>query len=198
MLAHADFEYEDVYIETHESDQLKASGANPYNGWPVWSEQGVISPQSNAILRFLGIRLGYYHTDAMKCYQIDSVCEFMDDLFPVFGAYAYPAVMHNAPVGDEDEWLENFWQKKITLIQGRLADHGKAFIAGSERPTIADFKAFVYVSIVFDRKPDNFYSPALREKVTDKISASPNYARWVNVMYQELASYLATRQCRPL
>ena len=79
-----------------------------------------------------------------------------------------------------------------------MSDHGDTYIAGTTAPTIADFKAFVFVSIVFDRKRENMYPEELRAKVQAKISAAPHYARWVNAMYHELASYLSTRQCRPL
>mmetsp|Transcript_9672 Transcript_9672/g.11908 ORF Transcript_9672/g.11908 Transcript_9672/m.11908 type:complete len:85 (+) Transcript_9672:326-580(+) len=82
----------------------------------------------------------------------------MEELFNAFGSYAYPAVvLKEGRVGSEEEWLSEFWERKIHLIDNRLAEHGQTFLAGTESPTIADFKAFVFVSIVFDLSEDNFY-----------------------------------------
>ena len=67
----------------------------------------------------------------MIAYQIDSICDFMEDLFPAFGAYAYPAVIQNKPTGDPNEWLSSFWQRKITVLENRLSEHGATFLAGT-------------------------------------------------------------------
>ena len=41
-----------------------------------------------------------------------------------------------------DAWIAAFWSKIIAIMEKRLAAHGMNFIAGTERPTIADFKCF--------------------------------------------------------
>ena len=43
---------------------------------------------------------------------------------------------------DFDPWFANFWDRVIPVLEARLAEHGMKFLAGTERPTIADFKAF--------------------------------------------------------
>ncbi len=47
-------------------------------------------PQSNAILRMLGMRLGYYvvegeepEDEAMQAHAIDSIVDFCEDIFPI-------------------------------------------------------------------------------------------------------------------
>ena len=122
----------------------------------------------------------------------------MEDLFTKFSQYAYPAVVHQQQLGDQHAWLTEFWEKKITIIQNRLADHGRPFIAGTDRPTIADFKAFVYASTVFDRHPNNLYPAELRSEVQAMMNKAPEYANWFNTMSQELARYLAERLYSPL
>ena len=41
-----------------------------------------------------------------------------------------------------EEWLEDYWDKIIPVVEARLVEHGKPFIGGTSKPTIADFKAF--------------------------------------------------------
>ena len=48
--------------------------------------------QSNAILRMLAIRTGYYTTDPMVAYKIDSMCDFIEDVVDIFFKYPLPAV----------------------------------------------------------------------------------------------------------
>ena len=60
---------------------------------PVWEEDGICMPQSNAILRMLGIRLGYYTEDPMTAWAIDSILDFIEDHMGKLVAYIQPAVM---------------------------------------------------------------------------------------------------------
>ena len=54
---------------------------------PVWEEDGFMMPQSNAILRMLGIRLRYYLVQEkegdteMKAHAIDSIVDFCEGIF---------------------------------------------------------------------------------------------------------------------
>jgi len=68
MLAHANFQYEDARTEMSTFGELKASGFFPLGSMPVWEEDGFKMCQSSAIIRMLGIRLGYYHDDPMTCW----------------------------------------------------------------------------------------------------------------------------------
>ena len=63
LLAHAGFEYEDDRVGFEAFAAQKAAGAYPLGSLPVWEEDGSKTCQSSAILRMLGIRLGYYSND---------------------------------------------------------------------------------------------------------------------------------------
>ena len=69
---------------------MKAAGFFPLGGLPDWEEDGTVMPQSNAILRMLAIRLGYYSEDPMTCWQIDSMMDFCEDLFGKFATFYAP------------------------------------------------------------------------------------------------------------
>ena len=109
---------------------------------PVWEEDGVKYVQSSSILRMLGVRLGYYSEDPMTCWAIDSIVDFVEDLQPKYAGYIFPVTTGAQLSEDASEWFSGYWDKVIPIIEKRLAGHGKTFIAGTDRPTIADFKAF--------------------------------------------------------
>ena len=67
-------------------------------GLPIWEdEDGYTVCQSNSILRMLGQRFGYYTEDdcddaADQAYEIDSLCDFYEDLMPTIASFIFPAV----------------------------------------------------------------------------------------------------------
>ena len=91
----------------------------------------------------LGIRLGYYSEAPMTCYAIDSMIDFVEDHQVKFTKYIIP-VTQGKIITEEgsQEWFESYWDKVISVIDTRLAGHGETFIAGTKKPTVADFKAF--------------------------------------------------------
>ena len=118
--------------------------STPLGGLPLWEEDGFTMPQCSAILRMLGIRYGYYHTDSQICYEIDSIVDYMEDFVPKCSGFLYKKLMGTGEVdvSKTDEYMDSTWNKFLPVIEARLAGHGKPFIAGTDRPTIADFKAW--------------------------------------------------------
>ena len=143
LLAHANVNYVDARQSMEAFGALKGSGQLPLGSMPVWEENGFKMCQSSAILRMLGVRHGYYSEDPMTCWAIDSLVDYMEDMqgphtsiyAPMLGGAQFDESM--APA-----WFEKFWDKIIPVLEARLSGHGKKFLAGTERPTIADFKAF--------------------------------------------------------
>ena len=98
-----------------------------------------------------------------------------------------------------DEYMDNTWNKIIPVIEKRLNDNGgKPFIAGTDRPTIADFKCFQTLWSATDMNPACIMPAHTQGKVVARIAESAAYSRWVDTMKQELASYIAQRPPRPL
>ena len=73
-------------------------------------------------------------------------------------------------------WFADYWDKLIPVIEARLAAHGKPFVGGTDRPTIADFKA---IQTVIGSNPD--FNPAcivptaIGEQLAAKQAASTLY-----------------------
>ena len=68
--------------------------------------------------------------------------------------------------------------------------HGKPFIAGTDRPTIADFKLFAPVSVGLDINPGTIIPASVQQMCQAQIDAHPLYKRWLESMKTELSSYL--------
>ena len=171
-------------------------------GIPQWEEDGFTMCQCNAIVRMLAIRLGYYAEDPETCYNIDSLLDFQEDILETFGLFYLPLVLGRGEPGsgkvDRQKHLTGFWDKQIGVVEGRLKGHGKPFVAGTDRPTCADFKLFAQPSIgLADTNPNTKLPLDVQDEVMIKINAAPNYAAWRLRMKSELESYLAS-QTRPL
>mmetsp|Transcript_13831 Transcript_13831/g.17528 ORF Transcript_13831/g.17528 Transcript_13831/m.17528 type:complete len:147 (-) Transcript_13831:35-475(-) len=139
-----------------------------------------------------GIRLGYYSEDPELAYQIDSLCDFAEDLTPKFEAYVLPFLLQGK-LGNARTWQTDFWDRHIEVIEERLFQHGKKFIVGTERPTIADFKMFAPVSLALKVNSASVVPTDIQEQVMSKIEANPYYFRWVDCMTRELSYYLQER-----
>ena len=150
---------------------------------PVWEEDGFKMCQSSAILRMLAIRTGYYSEDPMTCWAIDSLVDFAEDMQGAH-VYLYAPLLGGAPLDPSraDDWFTKFWDKSIGVYEKRLAGHGKKFLAGTDRPTMADFKAFGCVIMNLDSNQGCVLPEDIRNRLKSKIQASPHYARWVGYM----------------
>ena len=73
----ANHEFEDNKVTPEQFGAMKES--LPLGSLPVWEEDGNTICQSSAILRMLGIRLGYYSKDPNTMWAIDSLIDFMED-----------------------------------------------------------------------------------------------------------------------
>ena len=96
-----------------------------------------------------------------------------------------------------DAWFEGFWNKAIPVFEKRLSGHGKKFLAGTDRPTMADFKAFAQVIMNIDSNQGNVLPQHIRDRLRQTMTASPCYWRWVQCMEQECATYIQNRVPTP-
>lgn len=87
MLSHANFDYEDDRFSFEQFGERKAAGEFPLGQAPVWVEDGFTTCQTNAILRSLAIRLGYYSEDPIIAWNIDSIMDYVDDMQGIKAKY---------------------------------------------------------------------------------------------------------------
>lgn len=143
LLGHGNITYTDSRLTSEEFGKMKKSGDLPLGSMPVWKEEGFTMCQNNAILRMLGVRHGYYSDDPMTCWRIDSLVDYLEDKmkdhFIIYGPMLGGNPLAEDKAGD---WFAKFWDMVIPVCEARLVEHGKKFLGGTDRPTIADFKAF--------------------------------------------------------
>lgn len=136
--------------------------------------------QGTAILRMLGIRHGYYSEDPMTCWAIDSMVDFIEGEFGNCGKWLGPATQGQPldPAG-EDGWFTGYWDKIMPVVEKRLAGHGKKYIGGTDRPSIADFKLFGTLSMVSSLNPATCVPASATARLDQKIESMPQFKRWV-------------------
>ena len=78
MLHHAGHQYEDCRKSFPEWATYKAE--TPMGSMPLWEEDGFTTVSSSAILRVLGVRLGYYSDNHLTAYKIDSIVEYIESM----------------------------------------------------------------------------------------------------------------------
>ena len=198
LLGHANFQYEDERHSPEEFKAVKESGKLPLGSMPIWEEDGSITCQSNAILRFLAIRLGYYTTDAQIAWNIDSIMDYSEDIYGKFAGFMAPLLFGGQL--DEtkaDAWITGFWTPYIKFMEARLAAHGKTFVGGTDTVTCADFKCF-QVCVVFLPENSAMALPdAIKAKIEAVIAQNPSYSRWLAAMKSECSAYLQARPAAP-
>ena len=199
MLSHAGHQYNDERIGFADFPAIKNSGRFPLCTMPIWEENGFTVSTSNGVLRALGVRLGYYSEDPKTAYAIDSMLDYAEDRMNDFNSYLFPGVLGN-PLTDEEgkKWAEEtYWRKCIAQVGKRLQSHGKPFVAGTDRPTVADFKLFACPSVSLEMNSATIIPASVQAMCHAEIDKCPEYKQWLERMKTELASHLQSRPGRP-
>ena len=79
LLAHAKADWENVNHDRDEYKAIKESGRLEFGQLPVIEVDGKLFSQSQAILRSLGIKYGYYPSDPYQAYLADSMLDYLND-----------------------------------------------------------------------------------------------------------------------
>jgi len=152
-------------------------------GLPVYIENGKKYFETNAILRMLGARYGFYSTDPDTMWEIDICMESAEQIFNHAGVgqhsrYCFAMMGKDEPTKEQTETCFEMYKKFINFAQSQLVKHGTKFLAGTDRPTIADFR---YI-IQFNDGPYNpktALGPAMAKRVRELIDTCPDLKKWI-------------------
>jgi hypothetical protein len=87
----------------------------------------------------------------------------------------------------------------VQLIGNRLNGHDKPFIAGTETPSICDFKAMYGLRCMLKNfNPACVVPEEVQEKVMAVIETYPRFKAWAMRMRQEEDNYIRTVAARPV
>ena len=194
MFIHSGNSFEDERIDLqNEWPALKESGRFPLKSLPEVTLDGVVMVQSRAAARAVAIKFGYYSSDVKTIHAIDAILDFNQETNEPIWAYVFN------PNKDEEgnkKW-EEAWAKKHKILEARLAGHGKSFIAGTDKPTLADFSvAGMYLTTVYSSSW--MANGPLCDVVKQQLEGCPNLKRYLeNTLMTEFAKYLAERPACP-
>ena len=133
LLAHAGADWEDVRVTFEEWPQLKPS--MPNGQVPCLEVNGKKMGQSNSILRYIGMKLGYYPEDPMQAYESD----MLSDAFADVQAKIYLPHFENDPAVKKEKTdlvFETLVPNFLKVIEPICAKG--QFLVG-EKLTCADF-----------------------------------------------------------
>ena len=187
-LSHAKAPFENVFYGFGEDlAKLKASGNLEFGQVPVLEVDGKFLSQSIAILRYVGIKYGYYPTDnAEVSWAIDSTVDSLVDVMNAFYKAAF------ADEASKPELFKTYFGTTLpawlTAINKRLlANSSKHFIVG-DKITIADFAiaGFIYSLYLNDLSQ-------AKDTVTAIVANFPELDTYFRGLGEPLKEYLETR-----
>ena len=191
LLHHAKVEFTDVIVTKEEVEKMKADGKLEFGQVPVIEHNGKFFSQSNAILRFLGSKHGYYPADPVESWRVDSTIDSVGDL-----TNAFMKAKFETDAEKQKELFTGVFTKTIpawlAVLEKRLADNNsKEHIVG-DKWTIADFVlAAIFNSFFLNEHNEQF--PILNP-VFKTFEHVHHYAEHLN---KGLAEHLSKRSARP-
>jgi glutathione S-transferase len=122
LLHHAKQEFEDVRYSFEEWAKVKAEPKFEFGQLPAVEWEGETFTQSAAILRALGSKYGYYTTDPVLMWKIDSTIDALSDTF----ASLAKAIFNPNAEEKEKAYAEAFTNtlpKFYGILEKRLKDN---------------------------------------------------------------------------
>ena len=173
---------------------MKHSGRFPMGSMPIWEEDGETICQGLTILRMVGKRTGFYSNDPNVAWQIDSAAEHVEDQMGAYNTYAQGFAGRGSFTQEDIDALKPGLEKVAKMVHNRISKHGKKYIAGTDKPTIADFKAasFVMATVANDMAPLGDF----RQQLKDVINKYPMAkAYFMDTIPATLGSYKIMAPC---
>jgi len=188
LLAHSGTPFLDHRLTSEDWAQLKASGVCEFGQVPMVEVDGLKLVQSYAIMRYLGVKLGYVPSDPVQHYQMDSIIGLRDD----FANGLIPLSFAKDPEGVAKHYADHA-PRYLQMFQDRLVQNheGNGWFVG-ETVTIADIYIFRLLWDYFLRAERAVFAhyldavPKLKSHF-DRLLASSTH----------LQTYYETRPARP-
>ena len=191
-LSHAKAPYENVFYSFGEDfAKLKASGNLEFGQVPVVEIDGKFYSQSVSILRFVGMKYGYYTTDNPEVsWAIDSTIDSLTDIMNAFYKAAFADEAAKADLFKT--YFGTTLPQWLTATSKRLhANSSKNFIVG-DKITIADFAIAGFIYSIYL----NDLSQA-KDAVAGVMAEFPELDAYFKGLAEPLKEYLETRPKNP-
>ena len=196
MFYHSNTDFVSEEIGLDEWPKVKPDTARfPLGSMPVVVINGMTMYQSKAAARGVAISLGYYSTDHETIWAIDSLLDYIQESNGKTKAFGLQGGLSDDKA--MADWLEEY-KKRGDLLEARFAGHGKKYVAGTDKMTLADFAvAGGYYTDLYNDSAcwGKEAQAALQKQIDDN---HPNLKRYLEVTLKtELAAYLQKRKEYP-
>ena len=139
-------DFEDVRISRERFAEMKEQGALPYGQVPALDVgAGRMLAQSSAILRYVATLGGLHPSDPLEAARIDSIMSEEEDFFSGITISRYSARFGYGHMSDEfraevrKNLNDEILPKHLRFLEALLADSKTGWLAGTEKPSAADF-----------------------------------------------------------
>jgi glutathione S-transferase len=194
LLTHAKVNFENVNYGEGANNwaEAKASGKFEFGQLPAIEGNGKIYAQSGAILRYLGIRYGYYPVhDPELAWRVDSTLDSQEDMVQAYYNAAF------APTEEaKAEGFKNFFGTTLPnwfkVIEHRIeANQPHKYIVG-DKITTADFALGSWAHSTYLNE-----ASANKDKVAEAIKGFPKADAYFRGLHSDLEGRLSTRTSSP-
>jgi len=193
LLNHAQVEFEDHRVTGESWATLKSNKTEcPTGKVPVLRYGDKVLTQSQAILRYVGMKYGYYSLSE-NIYDIDLAIETILDFWSRDFNWSF---FGSDPVPEEKvKFTLDQQTKLLTLLQDQLGD--KLYFGGQSLST-ADFFVFSWLTMHCMNPNGNPHRKDLYEKHAELLNSPPfrKMKAFGDRMYSELEDYMKTRSHR--
>ena len=189
LLHTAKVEYEDVRYSFEEwGSTHKKSGKFEFEQLPDLELDGHMYAQSQAILRLLGKRYGYYPENPIAAWQVDSTLDANADITNASYKYLLENDEEKKKAAQEN-FVKNVFPQFAAILEKRIAANSSKHHLVGESLTIADFAIGAqFYSIVL-----NEASPAHKE-LTEILNQHPTLKDYIHHLgSHHFKEYLASR-----
>lgn len=192
LLNHSKKEFEDIRYTFEEWGKIKPEGRFEFGQLPAVEVDGEVFTQSASVLRALGQMHGYYSTEPVTMWKIDSTIDALNDVF-VSLARAVFNQNQEEQAKQFEEAFTNTLPKFFGILEKRLKDNSSQKRIVGDNLTIADFAlaAFFYSSSFNDANPRQKEYLAVLEKF-------PTLKEYVEGLREDLKEHLEKRPSAPM
>jgi glutathione S-transferase len=185
ILTYHGVDFVDHRVTMDEWSTLRTSGLAEFGQLPVLEIDGLKLVESRSISRYLCQKFGYYPSDPVDVYWVESLCDLKEDIFSSVAKTAW---------GTDTEALEKVYKEDIPWwlekIEARLVRNqgGDGWFVGNDISR-ADFEIFQLVW-------DGILRPGLKEKFSHLLEVTPKLDAFVKRFVessQRLKEYLGSR-----
>lgn len=157
-------------------------------GLPVLKVGEKVLFETNAIMRYLGAKHGFYSSDPEVMWEIDACLCMVETILAHAGIAQHShhclgniqaSSGGDGPTEEVDNNCFAMYEKLCDFADRQLSSHGKKFLAGTDSVTCADLRHIVQFSDSIYNEESSVLGSEMRARVKAVIDAKPALKAWI-------------------